>query len=80
MVPDIVRLKDNKWLVAGRINVEDLNKEIDINIPESVSYDTFSGFFSNRSTGSPARRIRDHRPVDRNGQRDGRQSNPVLYR
>jgi CBS domain containing-hemolysin-like protein len=45
MVPDIVRLKDNKWLVAGRINVEDLNKEIDINIPESVSYDTFSGFF-----------------------------------
>ncbi len=54
MVPDIVRLKDNKWLVAGRINVEDLNKEIDINIPESVSYDTFSGFFSNRSTGSPS--------------------------
>ncbi len=45
MVPDIVRLKDNKWLVAGRINVEDLNKEIDISIPESVSYDTFSGFF-----------------------------------
>jgi putative hemolysin len=45
MVPDIVRLKDNKWLVAGRINVEDLNKEIDIHIPESVSYDTFSGFF-----------------------------------
>jgi CBS domain containing-hemolysin-like protein len=45
MVPDIVRLKDNKWLVAGRINVEDLNKEIDIHIPESVSYDTISGFF-----------------------------------
>ncbi len=45
MVPDIVRLKDNKWLVAGRINVEYLNKEIDIHIPESVSYDTFSGFF-----------------------------------
>ncbi len=45
MMPDIVRLKDNKWLVAGRINVEDLNKEIDINIPESVSYDTISGFF-----------------------------------
>jgi putative hemolysin len=45
MVPDIVRLKDNKWLVAGRINVEDLNKEIEISIPESVSYDTFSGFF-----------------------------------
>jgi len=45
LVPDIVRLKGNKWLVAGRIDVDDLNKEIDINIPESASYDTFSGFF-----------------------------------
>jgi putative hemolysin len=45
LVPDIVRLKGNKWLVAGRIDVDDLNKEISINIPESVNYDTFSGFF-----------------------------------
>ncbi len=45
LVPDVVRLKGNKWLVAGRIDVDDLNKEIDIGIPESASYDTFSGFF-----------------------------------
>ncbi len=45
MTPDIIRLKDNKWLIAGRINIYDLNEEIDIGIPESNTYDTFSGFF-----------------------------------
>ena len=45
MTPDIIRLKDNKWLVTGRINIYDLNEEIDIGIPESNTYDTFSGFF-----------------------------------
>ncbi|MBU1340772.1 MAG: hemolysin family protein [Proteobacteria bacterium] len=45
MVPDIVRLKGNKWLVAGKIDIDDLNKEIEIEIPESNVYDTFSGFF-----------------------------------
>ncbi len=43
--PDIVQLKGKKWLVSGKIDVDDLNKEIDIEIPESVNYDTFSGFF-----------------------------------
>src|SRR3989339_41975 len=45
MTPDIIRLKDNKWLITGRINIYDLNEEIDIGIPESNTYDTFSGFF-----------------------------------
>jgi len=45
LVPDIIRLKQNKWLVAGKIDIDDLNKEIDIKIPESTTYDTFSGFF-----------------------------------
>lgn len=44
-VPDIIRLKQNKWLVSGKIDIDDLNKEINISIPESASYDTFSGFF-----------------------------------
>lgn len=43
--PDIIRLKGNKWLVAGRIDIDDLNKELDISIPDSAAYDTFSGFF-----------------------------------
>lgn len=45
LVPDIVKLKGNKWLVAGKIDIDDLNKEIKIEIPESSAYDTFSGFF-----------------------------------
>ncbi len=45
MVPDVIKLKGNKWLVTGKIDIDDLNKEIKIEIPESNTYDTFSGFF-----------------------------------
>ena len=45
LTQDIVKLKSNRWLVAGKIDIDDLNKEININIPESNIYDTFSGFF-----------------------------------
>jgi CBS domain containing-hemolysin-like protein len=45
MVPDIVKLKGNKWLVSGKIDIDSLNKEIGLSIPESSNYDTFSGFF-----------------------------------
>jgi magnesium and cobalt exporter, CNNM family len=44
MVPDIVKLKGNKWLVSGKIDIDSLNKEIGLSIPESSHYDTFSGF------------------------------------
>ncbi len=45
LTPDIVKLKGNRWLVAGKIDIDDLNKELNIKIPESRIYDTFSGFF-----------------------------------
>lgn len=45
MAPDVVRLKGNKWLVTGKIDIDHLNKELEINIPESSTYDTFSGYF-----------------------------------
>ncbi|NOX32523.1 MAG: HlyC/CorC family transporter [Deltaproteobacteria bacterium] len=45
MVPDIIRLKGDKWLVAGKIDIDNLNKEVEIEIPDSNTYDTFSGFF-----------------------------------
>ena len=48
LTPDIVKLKGNKWLVAGKIDIDDLNKELNIKIPESGIYDTFSGFFLER--------------------------------
>ena len=43
--PDIVQLKGKKWLVSGKIDVDHLNKELNLGIPESASYDTVSGFF-----------------------------------
>ncbi|MBC2704364.1 hemolysin family protein [Desulfobacula sp.] len=45
LVPDFVKLKGNKWLITGKIDIDDLNKELEIEIPESNTYDTFSGFF-----------------------------------
>jgi len=45
MAPDIVKLKEDTWLVTGKVGIDDLNKEIKIYIPESNTYDTFSGFF-----------------------------------
>ena len=45
MVPDIVRLKGNKWLVAGKTDIYSLNKTIGLSLAESNNYDTFSGFF-----------------------------------
>lgn len=43
--PDIIQLKNGKWLVYGKIDIEDLNKHFDLDLPESSTYDTFSGFF-----------------------------------
>ncbi|MFH2093948.1 MAG: hemolysin family protein [Pseudomonadota bacterium] len=54
LAPDIIRLKENKWLVTGKIDVDDLNKELDIKIPESMTYDTFSGFFLEQIGRIPA--------------------------
>jgi len=43
--PDIVQIKGNKWLVAGKTDIYHLNKELNLGIPDSVNYDTVSGFF-----------------------------------
>ena len=43
--PDIVQIKGSKWLVRGKTDIYHLNKELNLGIPESVNYDTVSGFF-----------------------------------
>jgi CBS domain containing-hemolysin-like protein len=35
----------NQWVVSGKIDIEDINKELDINIPDIDDYDTFSGYY-----------------------------------
>ncbi|MBF0413527.1 MAG: HlyC/CorC family transporter [Desulfamplus sp.] len=42
--PHIVKLHDDKWIVLGKTEIEELNKTLDLSIPESPDYDTFSGF------------------------------------
>lgn len=42
--PRIIKIKNNEWIVPGRVGIEDVNKKINMMIPESYEYDTFSGY------------------------------------
>jgi CBS domain containing-hemolysin-like protein len=42
--PHIVKIKANEWIVLGKAAIEDVNRKLKQNIPESPSYDTFSGY------------------------------------
>jgi len=46
--PHIVQLKKNEWRVLGRSEIEEVNDTLDINIPDSKDYDTFSGYILDR--------------------------------
>ena len=41
--PDVVRVDGNRWLVDGRMSVDDLRDSLDINLPEG-EYVTVGGF------------------------------------
>lgn len=42
--PHIVKLNGGKWIVLGKTEIDELNKKLNLSIPESSDYDTFSGF------------------------------------
>ncbi|MFK5954518.1 MAG: hemolysin family protein [Desulfobacterium sp.] len=42
--PHIVTLKGKKWIVLGKTEIDEINKALELVIPESSDYDTFSGF------------------------------------
>jgi len=42
--PHIVTLKGQKWIVLGKTEIDEINKCLELTIPESSDYDTFSGF------------------------------------
>ena len=42
--PHIVTLKGQKWIVLGKTEIDEINKALELFIPESSDYDTFSGF------------------------------------
>lgn len=45
--PHIVKLKGKKWVVLGKSEIDEINKKLQLSIPESKDYDTFSGYVLN---------------------------------
>ena len=41
--PEIEKIDENKWKVQGTLSIDDLNDELDINIPDDRDYDTVGG-------------------------------------
>jgi CBS domain containing-hemolysin-like protein len=42
--PHIVKLKQNEWRVLGKSEIDDVNDELQMDIPDKKEYDTFSGY------------------------------------
>jgi CBS domain containing-hemolysin-like protein len=42
--PHIVKLKQNEWRVLGKSEIDDVNEELQMDIPDTKEYDTFSGY------------------------------------
>ena len=41
--PEIVKLDDRRWKVSGTLSIEDLEDELDVDIPDDRDYDTVGG-------------------------------------
>ena len=42
--PHIVKLKSNEWRVLGKSEIDEVNETIEMDIPDTREYDTFSGY------------------------------------
>ena len=42
--PHIVKLKQNEWRVLGKSEIDDVNDALQMDIPDTKEYDTFSGY------------------------------------
>lgn len=42
--PYVIKTKPNEWIVLGKTDIEEVNRKIPMQIPDSREYDTFSGF------------------------------------
>jgi CBS domain containing-hemolysin-like protein len=40
----IVKLAANEWMVLGKSEIDDVNEKLQMNIPDTKEYDTFSGY------------------------------------
>ncbi|MCP4115182.1 MAG: HlyC/CorC family transporter [Desulfobacteraceae bacterium] len=46
--PHLVKLKDKRWIVLGKADIDEINKNLGLSIDESNDYDTFSGYILDR--------------------------------
>ena len=46
--PHIIPMKNREWVVLGKTDIDDVNRIIGMEIPDSPEYDTFSGFILDR--------------------------------
>ncbi len=42
--PHIVKIKPNEWSVLGKAEIDEVNEKVNMNIPDTKEYDTFSGY------------------------------------
>ena len=42
--PHIIKTRPNEWRVLGKSEIDEVNEIIEMNIPDSREYDTFSGY------------------------------------
>lgn len=42
--PHIVKLNKDEWRVLGKTDIDDVNEKLEMKIPDSKEYDTFSGY------------------------------------
>ncbi len=42
--PHVLKVKSNEWIVLGKSHIDEVNKKVRMNIPETKEYDTFSGY------------------------------------
>ena len=52
--PHITRIRENEWAVMGKSEIDEVNDTIPMNIPESMGYDTFSGYILDQIGRIPA--------------------------
>jgi CBS domain containing-hemolysin-like protein len=52
--PLIVRQRNKDWVVLGKADIDEVNHAINMNIPDSADYDTFSGYILEQIGRIPA--------------------------
>jgi CBS domain containing-hemolysin-like protein len=56
----IVKLAENEWLVLGKSEIDDVNEKLQMNIPDTKEYDTFSGYVLDQIGRIPKEREEIH--------------------